>query len=69
MWVGSPDLPVECLRTLSPPLSREPFRSPRDREDFISLCLSLVFTCRYCRRSRMLRRVGEERRGGEERRR
>lgn len=39
--------PVECLRTLSDPLSREPFKSPRDLEDFISLCLSLLFTCRY----------------------
>ncbi|KAG7259525.1 hypothetical protein CRUP_014151 [Coryphaenoides rupestris] len=28
--------------------TREPFRSPSDRDDLISLCLSLVFTCRYC---------------------
>lgn len=41
--------PVECLRTLSEPLSREPFRSPSDRDDLISLCLSLLFTCRYCK--------------------
>lgn len=41
--------PVECLRTLSEPLSREPLRSPSDREDRISLCLSLLFTCRYYR--------------------
>lgn len=45
VWVS----PVECLRTLSEPLSREPFRSPSDRDDLISLCLSLLFTCRYCR--------------------
>lgn len=39
--------PVECLRTLSEPFSREPFKSPSDLDDFISLCLSLLFTCRY----------------------
>lgn len=39
---------MECFRTLSEPLSREPFRSPSDRDDLISLCLSLLFTCRYC---------------------
>lgn len=45
--------PVECLRTLSEPLSREPFRSPSDRDDLISLCLSLLLTCRYFREKKM----------------
>lgn len=52
--------PVECLRTRSDPLSREPFKSPSDRDDLISLCLSLLFTCRYLKRENT-QEVGERR--------
>lgn len=61
--------PVECLRTLSEPLSREPFRSPSDRDDLISLCLSLLFTCRYYRQKKMpFNAAVRERRQGRARR-
>lgn len=53
---------MECFRTLSEPLSREPFRSPSDRDDLISLCLSLLFTCRYCAGGVDGRRGGEGKR-------